>query len=846
MSATHGTPNQNTVPTPFRKTRQEFDGPQWVINSGSWGLHRDASQMAREPVTFLDGSKTEHVILLRGCGWILEPILLSQDGQLTSSGQATMLNGNENADLAPNIKSEYRYRRGDLPGVDYDPELPAQGMPCYIKEVTTGQDYGREDLQSDRLAFPGPANEGNVPFDRVLAGVKTYRAGQGFLFQFWVPSVGEPADTLYRFFFGGPSDITGRHFGTGEWCVSFKGNGEAELHERVFGWTLRHQFRWAESTVAAKGWASVYISPFDRSRIFFICSHGKGNENAQRRLGEERVAPRDQPYQTSLYYHSPLLAKYVYRESITGAGVIRVDARGDLAARFAVGASEYAIEGTVLDEPFAFPRTLPAESVFRVLLQQIIPAGSDADLNYTVHDADTGTPLDAGPNANEWLTVAGQKRYQVKFELQGNTATPYLRSYSVELDASVTEALEEEAPTVAVDVAPVSVNLLGPDQDVTHQSGEVEIHDFAAECTPLAVRGRVPYRLFTEYAADHSETCLFDGEISTEAETIYAADGRVYERYEGTLTGKWATVWEQRVIGTHQYGLDPVTGQPQRITTVIINLLRAAGVPAAQIDVPDLPLEFWPSRDGGQNPYLLQHGTVFLEVAQDLARDYLDGWLTWCRNSGTSGLWRLRLNPSNPSSNILWNFVTTPPVVLGDDAEPTASLVHVPAAYPLLTTFVTRVRTKRQAPEANAIRVIGLTQSPVQRPVEAYKHNPKSFSKDPEHPTADPTHPDYIHGGEVLEVFFDPSIQTQEHANFLCDRFFELLCHGRELKLVDAPLFFVVDHEDPHYRVPRPLQIGDGVTLDEAVGVVHTCNIAYKDDINQEQNLELVMVPEGA
>ena len=840
MSALGGTIAQSVVPTPHRHTRAEFDGAQWVNRQGSWGLHRDATQIARESVQLPDGTETERVLLLAGCGWLLEPALLSQSGQLTPEGAAGMLDGNEEADLAPNIKSEYRYQKPVLPGVTVSGDVPDVALPCYVKEVTSGQDYGRDDLQSDRLAFPGPANAGNVPFDRLLAGVKTYRAGQPFLFSFFVPTVGEPGDVLYRFFFGGPSDTTTRTFGTGEWCVSFKGDGSAELHERVFGWTRRHQFRWADSTAAAKGWAHCFICPFDRSRIFFIASSGKGNDNAQRRIGEERVSPRDYALNTSLYYHSPLLAKYVYKESITGAGHVRVDARGDLAARFAVGASKYHDGGTLVDAPFAFPQVLPAGSVFRVKPQQIVP--TDTSLDTYVIDPDTGTQLDTGTNPYEWLTVAGQKRYQVKFIFQGTDTTPYLRSYDVELDATVTEALVDEAPTVSVNVGPLAVNLMGPDQDVTHQSGSLVFHDREGECTPLQTRGRVPFRLYTEYAADHSETCLFDGELSAEAETVYLTNGSSYERYECTLTGKWATVWEQLAEGPLSYGWDTDANQPKTVTQTIYDLFRLAGVPDEQLDIPEQSLPFWLSADE-PNRYRLQPGVRFLDVIQRLAREYLDAWVTWCPNSGTSGLWRLRLNPTNPSSNIVWNFVTTAPTVLGDDALPTAALVHVPGAYELNTIYATRVRTKRQAPEINSLRVYGIAPGPVVGTVDATKYNPKSFTRDPENPTADPTSPDYI-GREIHEAFFAYTV-SQEECNFLCARFYDLLCHGRVLKIIDAPFFTVVDTEDDHYRVPRPLQIGDCITLDGSVGVVQTCHVSYNDDVNQSQCLEVVMVPEG-
>lgn len=822
--------------TPYRHTHVELDGPQWAVNSVGWKLDRDANQIQRAPQENALDLPNTATFLLPGAGWILEPVLLRLEGQLTESGAGAMLDGDEFANLAGNVASGYRWRKGtDLQGVSYASGVETPALPEYFKATPAGSDYTQE-LTADRTAQPSPLDDPRAGSDRVLAGTKTYPENQGFLFSFFAPAAGDSAELLYRFYWGGPSDTQPARAADGYWCLSFLGNGTATLWEQVRGvWKERGAIGWSELIGAKSGWVHTFIAPFRRNRLFFITAQGQGEGGAMPRLAETQIAPRDVPLHMTVHRHSAALTGYAYQSSICGAGEARVDARSDLNFHFSVGATTYPAVGLLIDHTFSLPNIVPAETVMRLVLRKVVPAGSN--LTATIYDGDTGDVCQFGPQAGEFLTRAGQRKYIVKFTFSSAGATTAaLEGYTVEVDARVSAVLDETAPLISSNNAPAELDLLGQDTDPTHQTGRAIIHDLTDELVRLRQRGRVPTKFLTTIDALGTQSCIFDGEIvSPDDETVYLTDGRTYHRYNCALIGKWGRLREQRVVGSAPFGQ-----LGDRITDIIYALLRAAGVPDSELDIPSNSLTWWPNGNGDGNVLVIQHGTPYLDFAQELARNYLDGWLTHCPNSGTTGLWRLRLNPSAPAGNILYTFVLGPTSGAG-------RLAHVPGTYGGDATFVRKITTRRQPPEANHIFtfgfVDGLAGSKVRVRASAQKRNKNSFNLDPANPTAnDPAHLDYL-GFQIMETFYDPSIVSQEHCNFLCGRLYDLIAHGRILKRFDAPLVFVNDPQDVTLqRVPRPLQIGDSILVNNQVCVVRSCNIAYRHDRAQMMNIEAVVV----
>jgi hypothetical protein len=831
--------------TAYRHTRLELDGPQWVLYNGAWKLDRDADQITPaglDTPAFNLGSS--NVFRLPGAGWILEPTLLSQRNQLLTANAGQMYDGPAFANLAPGIEGYYRWRQENLSGVTYDGDLAEQAMPAYEKAIAAGSPFACN-LVADQLAYPGPPAESLVPTTRLFSGRRTEPRNQAIQFSFFVPPVGEPGDVLYRLLWGGPADMLPTTKRGGEWGLTYRGDGTASLWARIDGeWARQGTAQWSDGVSARGGWAHTYLQPHGKNRLFIYTQAGTGKGGGLRRLGSERLPADFGSLSVTVHRHSALATGYGYRTGITGPGTFRIDARADLAARFAIGATGYPTEGLLVDRPFSLPFTVPADTLLRLKLRTLFPAGTGVDIQGALYEADTGLALVPGDNAGEYLIPAGVKHFFGRFVLTGSgTHTPVLTGVTYELDARLSSVRIEEAALLQAEfAAPTDVDLLGSDQDVTHEGGHLEIHDLTDELVPLRTRDGVPIRIFTTVNEEGDESCIFEGEASAIEETVHlAAPGNPsYPFYSVELAGQWARVAEQRVIGNQPYGLNRDTGKPDRVTNIIRELFTDAGVPAEQMDIPDLPLEFWPSENEGAEIYILQSGTSYLDAIQNLARRYLDAWIAWAPNSGPYGQWKLRLNPADPASNILWDFVTEAPEVIGLGGLPVPAAQHVADTYGEATTFIRSLRRKRKRPEYNSVYVFN---SPdMQGKISAYEHNPRSFSRDAETPTADPGHIDYI-GREVPESFYDPTIETQQQANWIARRLLDLGGFGRILYEFEAPLVFVTDPNDADQVRPRKLMIGDPVAIDGKVGVLRPCSAAYRDDVLQLAEYQVAMLP---
>ena len=694
-----------------------------------------------------------------------------------------------------------------------------------------------------------------IPNDRILESREAYRANQAFFLRWTVPgTVQNSPQTIWRFYFG-------------QYAISVGGDGKIRLYEgyNINGqndWRLRLTFRYCEPSRVCNVAHTLAIWPTADAwgRRFLVFANNSGDA-AETTLAMERNDYQAFPLAEAVYAidsgirgndpdQSPGLA--------TRSDTIRVDVRRDIRTKFQISTLGYETRGTLVDAPF---NSLYLTSS-RPLLSQIFKyePGNAYGISLALKNLFTnGGPL----VTDDWNSPYGT------FTFSGDGLdTPVLFGYEL--------FREPETATVAPGAFSTGgyrkISLMGYDGDPAAESGSLSISDTGGVLTRLQKRGEFPILIKVTYTPPQSlipvEVPIFSGYAIRPDEEIKGKAGwqagqteqneypsRNWRDYDLALVGEYyrlAVRTEQTFKRTYAQDFDApdIPGKsvkpPWKVTSVIRDLLYAAGYGPDQVNIPDLSFRLWPSAYGlkEQDVYLAPHAFYAEELVR-LARNYLGLGIFFNEASGLRGRWELLFAPANTSLPIA-HFRTTGEIA---NFPP-----HLPGAFTTPNTYpvLSKIRERTIPPEYNYVRVrcpVPLSGGGNGVAVENDLHNPYSYNRPGFAQIATPEHPDFL-GYEKAVLISEPSLrglgtasdsqvtqETQRAVNWTMLRIYDFVAHGKALRTFLAPLAFVFDAEIGTYRKLRKYDV---VTLNGKSMEINDVNIAFTHDVMQVANYTLI------
>lgn len=467
--------------TPGRKTVLQLGIGEKVLARQSWTLQRGASHIV--PQRSAAGLVSRNVFSTGGDAWILRPQFHETIQALKTSVGGYI--SPEEVETAPGVTSMFTFnRRDDLPNLGADADLPAQGAHYYQKRVNAAADWNEARLEADELAYPAPPADAtqSYPLDRLLSGLVTYPPNTPYAVQFKTPEGLGGADGLLNFYWGGQTESKPDGTSGGEFCLTFRGDGTAQLWERddtANDWGVGpvEEFRWNTPGESPGGILSTLgIIPYAEGRTWFAgpyaapYSTGGFSHLLGPLVGLMAAALQRQPGAgtASLYRESKSLTGHLHTTYMTGSGVVRLDLRRPSRIPFAIIRGNYPESGVLIDSPFEINRYLPADTPIRVAATSYLY--DNTTIQAALYDATTGLPLATDPDG-AFLSVAGSRKYFAVFTLVSadGIGTPALYAYSVDVQGGF--AVRAATPLVTARIQ--DCRIIGPDAGVTCRSGRV-------------------------------------------------------------------------------------------------------------------------------------------------------------------------------------------------------------------------------------------------------------------------------------------------------------------------------------------------------------------------------------
>jgi hypothetical protein len=290
-----------------------------------------------------------------------------------------------------------------------------------------------------------------------------------------------------------------------------------------------------------------------------------------------------------------------------------------------------------------------------------------------------------------------------------------------------------------------------------------------------------------------------------------------------------------QLLGFKSYAQDEATRDangyrlPWLVTDVIKDIFNRCGVPADELDIPDLPMRLWlggPKDTAETAGYILKPGTDPTKSLEFFVRDYLGAALQRDPNAGPRGMWRLIFPPANYNNLLLTVHILHPSFL--DTKDPVDD-----SAYPSGHTFC-QFRNFREwtvRPEASSVTVIGMDPvTKLQIPCTMVNYNLISNQ--------------FLLGRyQPLVRHPDPAIRDFNTAAIIANNLFARTCVQYAWVAVRTPLTLVTDPLDPLQVRPRPLRLNDVIQVGTRKAVVRFCRISYgRSDEQQFQSIQAVYV----
>ncbi len=813
--------------TPGRETFLQLGIGEVVLTQQSWTLQRDAKDM--RPLRARTAVKTRDVFCTGGDAWILRPQFAETIQALTQGGYVQPAD----VELAPGMASFDTWRkRTDLSGADPNAGLPTSGAPRFQKRVSQAEAWNDARLDADEAALPAPPVDASqsYPLDRVLAGLETFPENTPFALVFTTPEGYGGSDALLNFYFGGETETRPDLTSGGQFCLTLQGSGDAFLweHDSVADdWREEpvETFRWNAPGEPPSGQLCVLAPiPYAKAQIWFAgpaatpySTGGFLALGALTTIAIASVKAQTTPGTASLYRESLARLGHLHTTFMSGAGVVRIDIQRTWRAGFSIIRGVYPIasedpSGVLADGAFEINRYLPADTALRV--KPITYLYPNTAIEAQLYNAADNTPLALHPDNPDddhptvFRSVLGQRKYYAVFTFTSTDGigTPVLYGYSVDVEGAFTT----QAATPLLTNAITNLRVVGPGLEPTYEQANVTLRDLTDATGIVREIDRIRTLIsIRDTVTDDVITHLMEGETSQAPALQRGTPGTLYPSPDWhdtdlRMTGLWPRLMEQihdapmfsfassDTGPTANIAPDPLSKAgflPWKVTDVIRWLLNHAGVPADELDVPNLDLRFWSSEKGDTTRLAIYPGARYGEFAADLVKNYLGAVLLRDPNAGVRGMWRVITPPSPISLNTLWRFSRDPPPSVG-------KIVTYPGAYGASTSFILddTWQTTPQAPEASVVTVYGMSDSGL---ITATVENPAALA--------------YLNGRRVPLKRNDSLLTTQAACNWIALRLNEAACTPRLWFDFTAPLVFVRDTQDPLQNVNllRPLRVFD-------------------------------------
>jgi hypothetical protein len=470
---------------------------------------------------------------------------------------------------------------------------------------------------------------------------------------------------------------------------------------------------------------------------------------------------------------------------------------------------------------------------------------------------ETWTELSTTRTINGWTVPAAPAAVAVKITFDNPTVThtsPWLAGYEARrrgdfaalapTPIKINSSHYRQSPATRID-------LDQGDEDPSHARASLRVSDLVNRVSILANRGDIPVRVTTTYTTDQTKkSVLWEGYIVKSEATLRGNLAAQYPSpdwhdYRCEALGKFKRMAERDFPRQALWFGDdtrpeapPASGRrpPWKVTDAIRYLITEAGFDSSQIDVPDLPIRFWTNNSASQDHLQIQIGDSLFDWIVEAAKTYLNYFLVWDANAGSSGKWRLRPAPRYGAS-ACWTYV------FGGPAP--GKLPHLSASYGSNTTFVEKGSYERWVvpAEFNWIQMTGILEGGSLYTVQA--RNPKSYNR-PGEATADSTDPDYL--GRLRPVYGrpDPRLCTREAVKFATRLVFERAGRAAIYARFTSPAVLIdaATLEPTVYTTyaRRPHLFGDIVTLDGSPYFVRNCRLEITKDFHQIQHIEAQML----
>lgn len=890
------------VITPNRRTVIVFDEHLPHVLQPEYVLERSEAEIAPGlSGTFSTANipSSTGVHRIPGIGWQLRPKGWDPDELHEADFSNGLIQSLENGlmTVAPNHQERNNWRQSGVLGVSYS-GASTSGSKWVQKEVPSGASFEQR-LSTDQSAYPGPDTASDrASMDRVAKGTEDHVPIEMITFRVLIPTPkGSVNGNLATLYFCGPASVVaGRtNQGLGQYALKLSASGRATLFERLVGgtWTKAFEFSYSGGPMPGE-LIQITITSDSRDR-------GDGTyrgSNIVFRCGTVDYLP------TAVISNLVAVATSAIKEQfgrwptykVPGGlqGVpdlepFRVDLRRDVLALFQVAKHAYPEEGTLVCNPIQLP--IPPQNSTNPIYINVfgnVPPGTSLAVrmfvlnpNGTIGTALVGTETfssELGVTYTfppEWprrdyiayidYTSDGEATPTVNSVTFGRNAVTAPPPYSQFEVSEWSAGTGPKLPRAAIR----TISLTDQMQDPASESGTIVIDSYFGYLDFLKGRAYVPISIYNEpITGPGARRLLFRGHVEQVRyqELVTADDDNRFhqcDRFTLTALGEWAKAYRQLMPERFSpYNQD--AQQPDKVTDVIKILLTMAGYGDA-FEVPDLAPRIWAANASSAT---IEPGERCVQVAQELATDYLGGYLIWDVGIGPDyGKWRL-LRPRRPAEAPALPFK---PLAVFRMGHPGAGkLPHkllsgetrtiegreVPVCPILRGGRFMQPVWENHPPEANVITVLGAVPSstptagtftkPVQGEptrVAATIINTGSFNV-----ANDVTWPslnlDSLPGATEVRIV-DSQIPSLDAAKWMALRGYEQLCTGREEYTFDAPLIYITDPDDALQTRPRRLRFYDPVALERPDGsreiyLVRSCDVTYENDGFQRARYTIV------
>ena len=887
--------------TPGRATTVTIDNPVWSL-----ALQPTTGSLTMGQIAADNLIETDNIEFIEGVGYQLAAIQRSQsykhetsaaDSGVFRPGSTGPQTG---AQYAPLMLAAYRYRADtDLTGISLGSRRD-NGDVFYKKQVSGANSYD-DRLTADETAFPPPdISAGLVPCDRVFCSDNNHEPNDNISLILSMPDMSgiSALSIIGRIYFSGIPGSTSPAppNGTGKYCLVLKGDGRAELEEKLTNsspsanyWTVRKTFRWCDANQIAGGTHSIKI-------------HSDAYKDANGHwLGSTisfQFATFDQGLISNVITFANAVlglnwTQYSIPQTVKAApklDKLRFDLRRNVRAELQFHKHLYRDSGTLktvlfqLSQPASGANPEPIEIRWFGAMpggMRTSDANSSIDVMVYGQDGTACTPIGAISNtptrgARKFQPINGEAGYYAIFTYTpdgSKTKTPFINR----VDFGQAGTLTKSTTTATTLPKVTAVTISGQDADPGHESIGVVSEDLYEAVPQLGYRGGMPIKVEVDLGGG-VKSVLGNGFVAAAPARVRRSVKRA-GRQGSTTTQKWHT-WSIKAQGEHAklsrlqapFRIDLMKGSdsggnqaPYKITDILKLLFANSGYASWQYDIPDLPISYL---NDGRLPLFIEPFTELYPLMILMIREYLGGYLVWDPNSSTSsdptkmdGCWRVKIPPRPKAAGDAYNYLAH---------FRTDQRLSNSTAYDTLSNgqIVKKVGINREGffpevekPEANIVTVYGvgypdkggiLAKSAGVRiqipplPNWVSAEFGQSFESTITKPVPDPTHPDYL--GYVLPLYYsDPGINSVALAQLIQYRLYDMTCHAKKKFRFEAPLVLVTDITDANQRQPRKLMYGDPVLLNGSPVFVESCHVDVHGrrggDRMQMASYELFTVP---